>query len=84
MKLRTLKIGKLIITPKMLSVFIFACFIQGIGIGASVASPNNSQFALVSCSIISLIILLSSFSRKKNSASNQNWEYNGIQAISDF
>lgn len=56
MKLKTLKIEQFNVTPKMLIAFIGALFILGIGIGATVASPNTSKFALFICLIVCLIV----------------------------
>lgn len=36
------------------------------GIGATVASSNNSQFALLICSIVSVIIIVKTFINIKN------------------
>ena len=65
MKLRTLKIGHVIITPKMLLSLICAFFVQGVGIGATVASTNNSKYALLMCTVISAIIVVYTFSKKQ-------------------
>jgi hypothetical protein len=65
MKLRTLKIGQVIITPKMSLSLIGAFLILGVGIGATVASSNNSKLALLICSIISIIIVAKTFSEKQ-------------------
>ena len=65
MKLKPLKIGQLTITPKMLLSLIGALFIQGMGIGATVASTNNSKLALLVCTIISIIIVFYTFSKKR-------------------
>jgi hypothetical protein len=71
MKLNTLKIGKTIVTPKMLKVYIGILFIQGMGIGLAVASKNDSTslnqpllFILV-CSIISIALIIQASSRKE-------------------
>ncbi len=61
MKLRPLKIGQVVITPKILVALIGAFLVLGIGIGVTVASPNNSQFALFVCTIISIIIVAYTF-----------------------
>ena len=66
-KLKPLKIGQVIITPKMLISLIVALFILGIGIGVTVASPNNSQFTLFICSIISIILIVYTFLKNKKS-----------------
>ena len=65
MKLPTLKIGQLIITPKMLFSIAFAFFIVGLGIGATVASNGNSLIALLFCSIISVFIIIYTFFKMK-------------------
>jgi hypothetical protein len=66
MKLKPLRIRQLIITPKILLSLIGAFLILGMGIGATAASPNNSQFTLLFCSIISLIIVVKTFVNVKN------------------
>jgi len=65
MKLKSLKIGQVIITPKMLLSLIGAFLILGMGIGATSASPNNSKFALLVCTIISLVIVVYTFLKKE-------------------
>lgn len=65
MKLRPIKIGQVFITPKMLFAIIGAFFILGIGIGVTVASPENSKFALLGCAIISIAIVVYTFSKNK-------------------
>lgn len=64
MKLKSIKIGQLTITPKMLLSLIGALFIQGMGIGAAAASTNNSKLALLVCTIISIVIVFYTFSKK--------------------
>ena len=66
MKLETLKIGQVIITPKMSLLLIGAFLVLGMGIRATVASSNNSQFALLICSIVSVIIIVKTFINIKN------------------
>jgi len=65
MKLRTLKIGQVIITPKMSLSLIGALLVLGMGIGATAASYNNSQFALLICLIISVTIIAKTFYKKQ-------------------
>ena len=68
MKLKSLKLGNVEIKPKTLIALIGALLIFGIGIGATVASPNDSRFALIACSIISLAIVVYTFSRNRKDA----------------
>lgn len=63
MKLKPLKIGQVIITPKMLIALIVALFILGIGIGVTVASMDNSKSTLLICTIISIVIVVYTFSK---------------------
>jgi membrane protein implicated in regulation of membrane protease activity len=65
MKLKPLKIGQVIITPKMLIALIGAIFILGIGIGVTLVSKDNSKFALFICIIISVAIVVYTFSKGK-------------------
>jgi hypothetical protein len=65
MKLRSLKIGSLIISPKMLMAIMAAFFIAGIGIGVTVVSPGSSKLALLMCSILSIGILSYALSKGK-------------------
>ena len=65
MKLISLKIGQITITTNMLISLVGALFILGIGIGVTVASPNNSKFALFICAIISIAIVAITFLKNK-------------------
>jgi hypothetical protein len=65
MKLKPLKIGQVTITPKMLLALIGALFILGVGIGVTVASASNSKFALLICTIVSLLIVVYAVSNNK-------------------
>mgnify|MGYP001600471582 CR=1 FL=1 len=69
MKLKSLKIGQVIITPKMLLSLIGAFLILGMGIGATAALPNNSKLALLVCTIISLVIVAYTFLKKEKTES---------------
>jgi hypothetical protein len=78
MKLRTLKIGPMKITPKMLKLYMGSLFIQGMGIGLAVASTGDSNstyspnlFILV-CTIISIIMVFYAFSRKEKNRKKMN------------
>lgn len=64
MKLRPLKIGDLTLRPKMYLSLSGALLIFGMGVGVTVASPGNSKFALILCSLISLAIVFFVFFRK--------------------
>ncbi|WP_343913775.1 hypothetical protein [Aquimarina litoralis] len=66
MKLKSLKVGSVIITPKILISTFGALFILGMGIGATVPSSNNSKFALFICTLISSIKIMYAFSKPKN------------------
>jgi hypothetical protein len=65
MKSRPLKIGQVIVTTKMLTALLGALFILGVGIGVTVASPDNSKFALFICAIISLVVVVFAFSKRE-------------------
>jgi len=57
MKLGPLKIGQVVIATKMLLSLICALLVLGIGIGTTIALPDNSQFTLLVCSSMSLLII---------------------------
>jgi hypothetical protein len=56
--MKPIKIGDLIITPKVFFGILFALFIIGLGIGSSVASGGESKFALLICAIISIAVIV--------------------------
>jgi uncharacterized transporter YbjL len=57
MKLKPLQIGQLNLTPKMLIALAGALFIFGVGLGVTIASNFESSFALIGCSIISILMV---------------------------
>lgn len=63
MKQKSFRIGGLEIKSDTLAYIIFALFVVGIGIGATVASKGSSFFALGVCSLIAIVIIFRGFQR---------------------